>query len=154
MVRPWVVVAALALVQVGLAWRAQTRPAGVTYVFTPLVDVVPGGLPLDAAEASELKAEAKNAVDARDIQKAFARLGSNLSLVDLLRGVETLDDLTPDQRRRIGDVLTAAKRDHDAVVAVQREILDLERQLDGQVQGVMAALTPEQQAAVRAKAPR
>lgn len=154
MPRPWPLVALLALAQAGLSGWALTRPAGVTYVFTPLVDVVPGGLPLDAPEAAELRAEAKNAVDARDIQKAFARLGSNLSLVDLLRGVESLDDLTPDQRRRIGDVLTAAKQDHDAVVGVQREILDLERQLDGQVQGVMAALTPEQQAAVRAKAPR
>jgi hypothetical protein len=153
---PWGVVTALALAQVALAWAAQSQvaPGGRTYVFTPLVDVVPGGVPLTAGEAGDLAAEAKNQVDARDIQKAFARLGSNMSLDDLLRGVETLDDLTPRQKQRIAAILDDAKQKHADDFKVQQEILDLEAQLSRQEDDILAALPEDQRQRVQARAAR
>ena len=44
-----------------------------------------------------LAADARSQVDARDIQQAYARMGSTISLDDLLRGVESLDGNTVDR---------------------------------------------------------
>jgi len=139
-------VAALALVHLGLA-VTRTRAAPVTYVFVPLVDVVPGGVPLSQGEATALAAETKNALDQRDIQKAFARMGSTVSLGDLLGGVDALEGaglpLTAPQVEAVASLLDAAKADHTAVIAVQREILDLEVRLIGEVETVLVALPPD-----------
>ncbi|MDP2314489.1 MAG: hypothetical protein Q8P41_16420 [Pseudomonadota bacterium] len=149
----WGVVVALVLAQIGLA-EGVARRAGersVTYVFTPMVDVVPGGVPLTAGEASDLAAQARNQVDARDIQKAYGRLGSTISLDDLLRGVEGLEAsgaLSDEQRERVRAVLTDAQADHAAVVAVQEEILALEAVVSTQVEALLAALPPETRARV------
>ena len=154
----WNVVAALAGVHLVLAALVARRAAEspLTYVFTPLVDVVPGGVPLSAGEAATLAAEAKNQVDARDIQKAYARMGSVLSLDDLLRGVEAIDAgstaLSDGQRTAVRGILDAAREKHQAVVAVQTEILDLERSLDGQAASVLAQLPGETRARVEARA--
>jgi hypothetical protein len=129
-----------------------------TYVFTPLVDVVPGGAPLTGVEAADLAADAKNKVDARDIQQAFARMGSNISLNDLLEGVEALETsdtpLSPAQKQAIGKILEQARADHDAVWAVQGEILTLESEIDRETADILAALGPEQRARVEAKLTR
>jgi hypothetical protein len=159
MPRPaWLVVTILALVHVALARGVAARAGGapVTYVFTPLVDVVPGGVPVSAGEAAALAAEAKNRVDARDIQQAYARLGSTISLDDLLRGVEEIEagatPLDAAQRAKVHEVLRRAQADHAAVSAVQAEILDLEADLAVQVEGILAALPPETRARVEARA--
>ncbi len=103
-------------------------PAGTTYVFTPLVDVVPGGAPISEDEARALAARGN--AEARDIQQAYARLGSTLSLDDLVRGVEALHDgptpLSPAQSARIAAVLEAARTERAALIALQGEILDRE----------------------------
>lgn len=157
MPRPaWIACAALAVVHIVVS-HATTGPAHaeVTYVFTPLVDVVPGGVPLTAGEAASLSAEAKNRVDARDIQEAYARMGSTISLDDLLRGVEGLEGgahaLSSGQRERIGAVLEAAKADHAAVLAVQEEILELEGALGRDVEAVLAALPEADRARLLAR---
>ncbi|MFZ5480903.1 MAG: hypothetical protein ACOZNI_29350 [Myxococcota bacterium] len=121
---------ALAAANLALAGAGWARARPVTYVFTPLVDVVPGAL--DGAEAAALQAGAKHHVDARDMRDAYARLGSTLNLADLLAGVESLEDLSQAQRARLAAILDGARADHAAVVEVQREILDLERRLDAQ----------------------
>ena len=89
---PWPLVAVLAVVQfvLSVAVLRTGLPAGVTYVFTPMVDVVPGGAPLTAGEAAQVGQDLRTQVDARDIQQAYARMGSTMSLDDLLRGVEGL----------------------------------------------------------------
>lgn len=159
---PWGVAAALVLLQVGLgvtAWR-RLQEQHTVYVFTPMVDVVPGGVPLTGAEANALAAGVQRQVDARDMQAAYARLGSTLSLDDLLRGVEGLDaagvPLSEGQRARIGGILDAARADHDAVQRVQGEILDLEAQLALDTRRALDTLPPEVRAEVqrRAEAPR
>ena len=151
---PWLVVALLSLAQAGLAWATwgRARGSGTTYVFTPLVEVVPGGVPLDGVEAEALLADTRHRVDQREIQKAYGRLGSTLDLDTLLRGVEGLDaagrPLTDAQRRRIGEVLEAASADHARLVEVQGRILDLEARIGLHVGRVLEALPPD----VRARA--
>ncbi len=154
---PWIAVVGLAVAQIVLAQvateRAQAR--AVTYVFTPLVDVVPGGVPLSASEATLLAAEARNQVDARDIQRAYARLGSTLSLDDLLRGVASLEGtdaaLGVEQRVRVRTILERARADHAAVLAVQEEILRDEATLSQLVAELLAALPAEARSRVEAR---
>lgn len=143
-VSPTPLLAVLALVQVvlsALVLRAGV-PAGATYVFTPMVDVVPGGAPLSAGEAARVAEDLRTQVDARDIQQAYARMGSTMSLDDLLRGVEGLPDagvpLEEAQARAVGDLLRQARADHDAMRSVQVEILDLERDLETRVARIRA----------------
>ncbi|MDP2309601.1 MAG: hypothetical protein Q8P18_26510 [Pseudomonadota bacterium] len=145
----------LAIGQAALAHVATTRAVerSVTYVFTPLVDVVPGGVPLSAGEAAELSADVRNQVDARDIQQAYARLGSTISLDDLLRGVEGLEasgSLAGPQRERVRAALARAQADHAAVYAVQEEILTLEADLARQGEALLTALPAETRARIEA----
>ncbi len=136
------VIVVLAAINLWLAVVSADAAAPVTYVFTPLVDVVPGGVPISGTEAAALQSAAKNAVDAREIQQAFARMGSTISLDDLLDGVEMLDDLSPDQRTRIGAILNSAATQHRDLVAVQREILDLEAAITASVRALRSAEAP------------
>ncbi|MBN1337197.1 MAG: hypothetical protein JXB39_14655 [Deltaproteobacteria bacterium] len=145
---PWILVAGLALVQAGLSWAAwsRARGSGITYVFTPLLEVVPGGTPLGAIEAEALMTDARHQVDARDVQRAYGRLGSTLSLDELLRGVETLDAqgrLSGAQRERIRAVLDGAAADHARMIEVQERILDLEARIGTGVASVHALLPDE-----------
>lgn len=153
---PWIVVALLGTVHLALSTGVAARSArSPTYVFTPLVDVVPGGAPLTGEEASLLKADAKNQVDARDIQKAYARMGSNVSLNDLLDGFGYIEPtLSAGQRTTIAGILTAAQEQHRAVYAVQGEILTLEADIDRQVTSILATLPPEARARVEARGKR
>lgn len=157
MSRAWWVVAVLALLLAAASTVASLRGDArrTTYVFTPLVDVVPGGAPLTGVEAQDLATDARSKVDARDIQQAFARMGSNISLNDLLEGVEALEasdtPLTPAQRKEIGEILAKARADHQAVYQVQGEILGLEAEIDRQAAAILAALPPDQRARVEQK---
>ena len=136
----WRVCGLLLLVQTGLAWYSASRDRGLTYVFTPLVDVVPSALPLDAEESNLLTAETKNKAEARDIQQAYARLGSTFSLDDLLRGVEGLKDLSPTQQQKIATILENARAQRQEVLQVQQELLTVESQLATQVSQIQAQL--------------
>lgn len=138
------VLLAVANLGVGLAaWRASTEVHTV-YVLTPMVDVVPGGAPLGAVEAEALQKGLRNQVDARDMQRAYARLGSTLSLDDLLRGVEALDaagvPLDAAQEAELRAVLDGARADHTRIQQVQREILDEEARLKTLVGDVQRGL--------------
>lgn len=155
--RAWwpVVVLAVGLAVLSTVTTLRADQRRTTYVFTPLVDVVPGGAPLTGVEASDLAADAKNKVDARDIQQAFARMGSNISLNDLLEGVEGLErtdtPLDEGQRAKIRAILQKARSDHQAVYQVQGEILTLEAEIDREVAEILAALSPEQRARVEGR---
>lgn len=141
-VSPWPLVGLLLLLQTGLAWYGLLQHREETVVFTPLVDVVADGVPLTGSEANALLAGAHNAAEARDIQQAYARLGSTFSLDDLLRGVEGLDDLDSAQKKEIGAILAEARASHQEVMQVQTRILDLERQLDLQLSEIQPQLPP------------
>ena len=137
--RSWYIAAVLLAIHLGLTALLLSRDRPVTYVFTPLVDAVPGRV--SAEEGALLQAGAKHAAEARDIQRAYARLGSTFSLDDLLRGVEGLGDLSPEQRAEVERILLAARADHAEVLSVQRELLVLEPQMQGQIGRINAALS-------------
>jgi len=136
---------ALQALLAGLLLR-EGLPTGLTYVFTPMVDVIPGGAPLTAAEAAALATDLRTQVDARDIQQAYARMGSTLSVEDLVRGIEGLPDagvpLDAGQRARVGAILTRTKGDVAELRAVQARILDLEASITADVAALGASAPP------------
>ena len=145
----WIMVTLLVLAEVLLSWVAwdDARKEHVVYVATPLVDVVPGGAPLSQAEATALTADLRHQVDARDMQTAYAWLGSTLNLDDLLRGVASLETsehpLDAGQRERVRLILDAAKAQHQEILAVQRDILQAESNIGTDVATVVASLPPD-----------
>ena len=140
------VVAACLAGHLGLAAWARAEAAPETYVLTPYVEVVPGAAPLGAADAAALAAELRGPVDARQIQRGYAWMGSTLSLTDLIDGINALDaaglPLRPDQRAQLGARLSQVRADHAAMIAVQLEILDLERALEADIAAVQAVTGP------------
>ena len=146
----------LVLSQVGLGvavWREASENHTI-YVMTPMVDVVPGGNPLDREEAQALVADVRHQADARDMQTAYAWLGSTLSLDALLRGVEALDaegaPLTPAQAARVKAILDGAQADHTRIHEVQVEALDGEAEIQTEITAIANLLPPEQAERVRA----
>lgn len=136
----------------GAAAVVRAREQHTVYVLTPLVDVVPGGAPLGAVEAQQLTADLRRTPEARDMQLAYARLGSTLSLDDLLRGVEALEaagePLAPAQAAAVGGILSQARSDHAEIIRIQQEILDTESSIGAQVDQLLARLPAEQRARV------
>lgn len=145
-----VLAAALAVSQVALgvaAWRKATENHTV-YVMTPMVDVVPGGNPLDRSEAEALVADVRHQAEARDMQSAYAWLGSTLSLDDLLRGIEALDaaghPLDADQASAVRALLDGAKADHERIYKVQVDALAAEDTIQAEIAAIAALLPPDQ----------
>lgn len=134
------------LAHLGLAAWSRSEAAPETYVLTPYVEVVPGAAPLGATDAAALAAELRGPIDARDIQRGYAWMGSTLSLTDLIDGINGLDaaglPLTGGQRAELADQLAGLRADHAAMVAVQTEILDRERALDEAIEAARQALGP------------
>ena len=144
----WFTVAGLAVLNLGLAVDDfREAPTQTTYVLTPIVDVVPQGSPLEATEVEALMAALRTPEDPNNVQEAFATLGSTLSLHDLLRGIESLEGtdipLSASQSDAIAKNLEAAKADHEALVALQEEILVMEAKLGRDINRVMMRLPPE-----------
>ncbi len=125
----------------------RTKRPLVTYVLSPVVDVVPPGSPLDVQESQALMSSLRTPEDAKDVQDAFATLGSTLSLHDLLRGVEALEGtetpLTSVQTEEIGGILAQARDQHKALREVQEEILVLEAKLGRDVNRMMMRIPAE-----------
>lgn len=148
MTGPWPWVAGVALLQaaLGVALWMDARREHTVYVLSPMPTVLPGAAPVDAVEAEALFDAARHRVDARDMQRAYARLGSTLSVDDLARGVEALETgphpLTPAQREAARAILETATADRRALLATQAKILDLEAELDRVVAEVQPLLPP------------
>lgn len=129
------VVIALAVVNSVLAvWIATaSEPSTTQYVLTPLYQVVPQGSVWTTEELADIKAEMPNALEARDMQKAYARLGSTLTVDDVIKGIDALSDtsisLSPDQQASIKTQIEELKDDHKAMIEVQRELIRLEHRL-------------------------
>ncbi len=138
---------ACALAHLGLAAWARAEAAPETYVLTPYVEVVPGAAPLGATDAAALAAELRGPIDARDIQRGYAWMGSTLSLTDLVDGINGLEaaglPLSGGQRAELAEQLGELRADHAAMVAVQTEILDRERALDHAMDAARRALGAE-----------
>ena len=148
-------VGACLLGHLGLAAWSRSQAAPETYVLTPYVEVVPGAAPLDAESAARLQAELKGPVDARNIKHGYAWIGSTLSLQDLVSGIADLDraglPLDADQQAELKPLVQDTRARFGEMMAVQREILDGEAELDADLAAVIAALPPERQAEVQAR---
>lgn len=136
MASPWPWVAALALTQVvvGALLYRQASLDHTVYVLSPMPTVLPGAVPLGAVEAEALFDAVRHQVDARDMPRAYARLGSTLSVDDLARGIEALaggpHPLSAGQKEAVAAILARAKADREALLATQARILELEAEID------------------------
>ena len=113
------------------------------FVLTPFYQVVPKGSVWTTEELAEIQSEMPNALEARDMHKAYARLGSTLSIDDVLRGIDALEQsqfpLTETQHRSLQTAIAELTSDHQEMQKIQRELIRLENQLVQQTQswGVM-----------------
>ena len=72
---------------------------------------------------AEIQAEMPNALEARDMHKAYARLGSTLSIDDVLRGIDALEQsqspLTQAQERSLKTAISELTSDHQEMQKIQ-----------------------------------
>ncbi len=103
------------------------------FVLTPFYQVVPRGSVWTAEELAKIQAEMPSALEARDMHKAYARLGSTLSIDDVLKGIDGLEDsavpLTETQHAKIQEAISNLQADHQKMRQVQRELIQLENRL-------------------------
>ena len=113
------------------------------FVLTPFYQVVPKDSVWTIEELSEIQAEMPIALEARDMHKAYARLGSTLSIDDVLRGIDAIETstvpLSPPQRTHIQAAISDVQSDHQQMRQVQGELIRLENRLVQQTRdwGVM-----------------
>ena len=130
----------LIVMNVGIAlynWIAPIHK-GTVYVLTPMIDIVPEGNPIDEGEKKKILTELRYQSEARDIQKAYAYLGATLSLHDLLRGIEAVEEsefpLSPTQKNTVFQQLQQAQERHRELQHIQHELVRLEAELISNVQ--------------------
>ena len=103
------------------------------FVLTPIYQVVPKGSVWTVEELAEIKSEMPNALEARDMQKAYASLGSTLTVDDVIKGIDALSrsdyPLTQAQEQGIREKITALEKSHKEMMQVQRELIQLENRL-------------------------
>ena len=103
------------------------------FVLTPFYQVVPKGSVWTTEELSKIQAEMPSALEARDMHKAYARLGSTLSIDDVLKGIDGLEasgvPLTEAQHAEIQEAISNLQADHQKMRQVQRELIQLENRL-------------------------
>ena len=108
------------------------------FVFTPFYQVVPRGSVWTAEELAKIQAEMPSELEARDMHKAYARLGSTLSIDDVLKGIDGLEDspvpLTEVQHAQIQETIANLQADHQKIRQVQRQLIQLENRLVEQTQ--------------------
>ena len=103
------------------------------FVLTPIYQVVPEGSVWTVEELAEINAEMPNELEARDMKKAYASLGSTLTVDDVIKGIDALSrseyPLTQTQEQSIRSKITALDMSHKEMVQVQRELIQLENRL-------------------------
>ena len=103
------------------------------FVLTPFYQVVPRGSVWTTEELAMIQAEMPSALEARDMHKAYARLGSTLSIDDVLKGIDGLEGstvpLTEVQHAQIQEAIANLQADHQKMRQVQRELIQLENRL-------------------------
>ena len=96
------------------------------FVLTPFYQVVPKGSVWTVEELSEIQAEMPSALEARDMHKAYARLGSTLSIDDVLRGIDALEHsqfpLTQTQHRSLQTTIAELTSDHQEMQKVTDDL--------------------------------
>ena len=103
------------------------------FVLTPIYQVVPKGSVWTTDELTEINAEMPNALEARDMDKAYASLGSTLTVDDVIKGIDALSTskypLSQSQEEFVRTEITSLKERHKEMVQIQRELIRLEHHL-------------------------
>ena len=119
------------LLAICVFWFSESRAK--QFVLTPFYQVVPKGSVWTSEELAKIQAEMPSALEARDMHKAYARLGSTLSIDDVLKGIDGLEDsavpLTETQHAKIQEAISNLQADHQKMRQVQRELIQLENRL-------------------------
>ena len=80
------------IVGITVLWSVHTRMhADKTYVLTPFLDVVPEGAEWTPAELEQLQQHIPNMLEARDMARGYAHLGSTLNIDDVIQGIEGIE---------------------------------------------------------------
>ena len=119
---------------ISVAWGAHTRiQAEKTYVLTPFLDVVPEGTDWTPAEVVQLQEYLPNLLEARDMAKGYAHLGSTLNIDDVIQGIEGLSKsqypLSQSQKEQIQGIIQNFYEEHQTMRRVQHELLEIEDQI-------------------------
>ena len=136
----------MVLLNLGVAGYNFLSPVhqGTIFVLTPLVDIIPKDMVITEGEKKEMLSDLRYQPEARDIQSVYARLGSTLSLHDLLRGIEFLEQssvpLSSSQKEELQNKLQLIQSDHRRLQEVQRELIGLEKDLQKDVEQLKRGL--------------
>ena len=122
------------LVMLSMIWVVYHKPPSSTqYVLTPFYQTVPEGSTWTAAEVEALGGEMPNALEARDMANGYARLGSTLSVDDVIKGIDGLAGsdypLSSSQQSEIQQEIQRLIDDRRQIMIVQQDLLQLERRL-------------------------
>ena len=122
------------LVMLSMIWYVCYHPPSSTqYVLTPFYQTVPEGSTWTVAEVEALGGEMPNALEARDMANGYARLGSTLSVDDVIKGIDGLAQsdypLSPSQQSEIQQEIQRLIEERRQIMIVQQDLLQLERRL-------------------------
>lgn len=105
--------------------------ADKTYVLTPFLDVVPEGVEWTPAELEQLQQHLPNMLEARDMARGYAHLGSTLNIDDVIQGIEGLriseHPLSDTQQQQVRVVVEQFIAEHQQMRTVQHELLEIEQ---------------------------
>ena len=112
--------------------------ADKTYVLTPFLDVVPEGAEWTPAELEQLQQHLPNMLEARDMARGYAHLGSTLNIDDVMQGIEGLEisdhSLSDSQRLEIHTIVNQFFGEHQQMRTVQHELLEIEQRVQQNLQ--------------------
>lgn len=124
---------------------ANNHHVSTVYVLTPFVDVIPESVQL-STEESNLLQQLPTQAEARSMQQAYARLGSTLSVHDILRGIDALEHssypLRAGQKNILLPKLLEFQEKHRRIQEVQRELIQLEYSLRTDTENIRKDIQP------------
>ena len=104
--------------------------ADKTYVLTPFLEVVPEGTEWTPAELEQLQQHLPNMLEARDMARGYAHLGSTLNIDDVIQGIDGLGlsevPLSDAQEKEVRSIVRQFLEEHQQMRTVQHDLLDIE----------------------------
>lgn len=104
--------------------------ADKTYVLTPFLEVVPEGTEWTPAEMEQLQQHLPNMLEARDMDRGYAHLGSTLNIDDVIQGIDGLEmsdvPLSDAQQAQVHSTVRQFLEEHQQIRTVQHDLLEIE----------------------------
>lgn len=122
------------IVGIAVLFGVYTRVhADKTYVLTPFLDVVPEGTEWTPAELEELQQHLPNMLEARDMARGYAHLGSTLNIDDVIQGIDGLEmsdvPLSEAQQADVRSIVGQFHEEHLQMRTVQHDLLEVESRM-------------------------